>query len=164
LFDVVERLASLSAKGDAPERVKGPVDFEMFRPALKASVPRTDRTRGGRPPFDHVLMFKAPTLQAMHSLSDKRAEFLIKDLLSFLRFLGLGLCDNVPDANMIWTFREALKKAGAVDDLFSRFDETLRVEGLRAMSGHDRRVDDRGRTQTAQHNHAESSDPRGAHP
>jgi hypothetical protein len=30
----------------------------MFRPALEAAVPRADRSRGGRPPFDHVLMFK----------------------------------------------------------------------------------------------------------
>jgi IS5 family transposase len=25
--------------------------------------------------------------------------------LSFMRFLGLGLSDTVPDANTIWTFR-----------------------------------------------------------
>ncbi len=98
-------------------------------------MPRADRTRGGRPPFDHVLMFKVLILQAMHSLSDERAEFLIKDRLSFIRFLGLGLSDNVPDPNTIWTFREALKKAGSVDDLFSRFDEALRREGFLAMSG-----------------------------
>jgi hypothetical protein len=27
----------------------------------------------------------------MHALSDERAEYLIKDRLSFMRFLGLGL-------------------------------------------------------------------------
>jgi hypothetical protein len=32
---------------------------------------------------------------------------VIKDRLSFMRFLGLG--DTVPDANSIWTFREALE-------------------------------------------------------
>jgi hypothetical protein len=26
-----------------------------------------------------------------------------------MRFLGLGLADPVPDANTIWTFREALR-------------------------------------------------------
>jgi transposase, IS5 family len=69
---------------------------------------------GARPPFDHVLMLKVLILQAMHSLSDERTEFLIRDRLSFMRFLGLGLADSVPDANTIWTFREALKKAGGV--------------------------------------------------
>jgi transposase, IS5 family len=68
-FDVDERLSALSAKGDDLERVKSLVDFEMFRPALEMVVPRADRSKGGRPPFDHVLMFKVLILQAMHSLS-----------------------------------------------------------------------------------------------
>jgi hypothetical protein len=40
-----------------------------------------------------------------------------------MRFLGVGLADPVPDANTIWTFQEALKRADAVDALFRRFDE-----------------------------------------
>ena len=115
--------------------MKALVDFEMFRPALEAAVPRSDRSKGGRPPFDHVLMFKVLILQTMHSLSDERTEFLIKDRLSFMRFLGLGLADPVPDANTIWTFREALKRAEAVDGLFRQFDNALRASGFLAMSG-----------------------------
>jgi transposase, IS5 family len=134
-FDVDLRLADLSAKGDDLERVKALVDFEMFRPALEAAVPRADRSKGGRPAFDHVLMFKVLILQAMHSLSDERAEYLIKDRLSFMRFLGLGLADPVPDANTIWTFREALKRAAAVGGLFRQFDDALRASGFLAMSG-----------------------------
>jgi transposase, IS5 family len=111
------------------------VDFEMFRSELEAAVPRGDRTKGGRPPFDHVFMFKVLILQAMHSLSDERCEYLIKDRLSFMRFLGLGLADAVPDANTIWTFREALKQADAVDALFQQFDAALRDAGFLAMSG-----------------------------
>jgi transposase, IS5 family len=134
-FDVEDRLAELSAKGDDLERVKSLVDFEIFRPALEAGVARADRSKGGRPPFDHVLMFKVLILQAMHSLSDERCEYLIKDRLSFMRFLGLGLADAVPDANTIWTFREALKRADAIDGLFRRFDAALRATGFLAMSG-----------------------------
>jgi IS5 family transposase len=134
-FDVDLRLAELSAKGDDLERVKGLVDFEMFRPALEGAIPRADRSKGGRPAFDHLLMFKVLILQAMHALSDERCEYLIKDRLSFMRFLGLGLSDPVPDANTIWTFREALKRTDAVDGLFRRFDEALRASGFLAMSG-----------------------------
>jgi IS5 family transposase len=43
-FDVDERLAELSAKGDDLEWVKSLVDFEMFRPALEAAVPHADRS------------------------------------------------------------------------------------------------------------------------
>jgi len=135
LFDIDERLKELSAKGDDLERITALVDFETFRPDLEAAVPRADRSKGGRPPFDHVLMFKILILQAMHSLSDERAEYLVKDRLSFMRFLGLGLADAVPDANTIWTFREALKTAAAIDGLFRRFDEALRASGFLAMAG-----------------------------
>jgi len=60
---------------------------------------------------------------------------VIKDRLSFMRFLELGLADPVPDANTIWSFREALKKADAIDALFARFDAALREAGFLAMSG-----------------------------
>ena len=53
-FDVDERLADLSAKGDDLKRVNALVDFEIFRTPLEAAVPRGDRSKGGRPPFDHV--------------------------------------------------------------------------------------------------------------
>src|SRR3954452_24260965 len=133
-FDVDERLRQLSAKGDSLERLNAVVDFALFRADLEQAVPRSDRAKGGRPPFDHVLMFKVLVLQSSHNLSDERAEYLIRDRLSFMRFLGLGLADTVPDANTIWTFREALKRTGAIEVLFARFD-ALRAAGYLAMSG-----------------------------
>jgi hypothetical protein len=44
------------------------------------------------------MMFKILVIQATNNLADERAEFLINDRLSFMRFLGLGLSDRVPDA------------------------------------------------------------------
>jgi transposase, IS5 family len=139
-FDVEERLKELSAKGDELERLNAVVDFELFRRHLERAVPRSDRSKGGRPPFDHVLMFKVLILQASHSLSDERAEYLIRDRLSFMRFLGLGLADTVPDANTIWTFREALTRAKlqskpAIVVLFKRFEAALSAAGYLAMGG-----------------------------
>ena len=57
-FDVDERLAELSAKGDHLEALNRLIDFELFRPELDRAVPRADRSKGGRPAFDSVLMFK----------------------------------------------------------------------------------------------------------
>ena len=139
-FDVDERLKDLSAKGDALERLSRIVDFELFRADLARAVPRSDGSKGGRPPFDLVFMFKVLVLQASHSLSDERTEFLIKDRLSFMRFLGLGLADPAPDANTIWTFREALTRAEiagkpAIKVLFSAYEAALRAAGFLAMGG-----------------------------
>ena len=97
-FDVEDRLAELSAKGDDLERLNRHVDFEAFRSDLEQAVPRKDRSKGGRPPFDHVFMFRVLILQTSHNLSDERTEYLIKDRLSFMRFLGLSLNGTVPDA------------------------------------------------------------------
>ena len=139
-FDIDERLRELSAKGDELERLRSLADFELFRGELERAVPRSDRSRGGRPAFDHVLIFKALILQASHSLSDERTEYLIKDRLSFMRFLGLGLAATVPDANTIWSFREALTRAkihgqSAIEILFKRFDAALAAAGFLAMGG-----------------------------
>ena len=111
------------------------IDFELFRPELERAVPRADRSKGGRPPFDHVLMFKVLVLQTQNNLSDEWTEFYLRDRLTWMRFLGLGLGDPVPDANTIWTFREALTKAGAIERLFELFDRQLRAAGYLAMSG-----------------------------
>jgi IS5 family transposase len=134
-FDLEERLARLSAKGDELERLSAVVDFELFRSELERAVPRADRAKGGRPPFDHVLMFKVLMLQTRNNLSDERTEFYLRDRLSWMRFLGLGLGDPTPDANTIWTFREALTRAGAIEPLFTLFDQALRTAGYLAMSG-----------------------------
>jgi IS5 family transposase len=139
-FDVDERLKQLSAKGDSLERLSAVIDFELFRAGLERAVPRSDRAKGGRPPFDHVLMFKTLILQTSHNLSDERTEYLVRGRLSLMRFLGLGLADTVPDANTIWTFREALTRARiaarpAIEVLFERFDAALAAAGFLAMSG-----------------------------
>lgn len=134
-FDVDDRLKRLSDLGDQLEAFGAAVDFEIFRADLMAALAYSDGTQGGRPPFDPVMMFKILVIQAANNLSDERAEFLINDRLSFMRFLGLGLSDRVPDARTIWLFREKLTKAGAIQALFDRFDAALRANGYIAMSG-----------------------------
>lgn len=134
-FDVDERLKRLSDLGDQLEAFAGAVDFEIFRIDLVKALAYSDGSQGGRPPFDPVMMFKVLVIQAANSLSDERTEFLISDRLSFMRFLGLGLSDRVPDARTIWLFREKLTKAGAIQALFDRFDAALRASGYIAMGG-----------------------------
>jgi IS5 family transposase len=57
------------------------------------------------------------------------------DRLSFQRFLGLQLCDKVPDAKTIWNFREELKKADILDTVFYRFVKQLEKQGIITRSG-----------------------------
>jgi len=133
-FDVDERLKELSAKGDDLKRMKAIVDFEMFRADLERAVPRSDRSRGGRPPYDHVLMFRVLILQSSHSLSDERTEYLIKDRLSFMRFLGLSLVQSELDLELSRGADGAkIDDKPAIEVLFKRFEAALMKAGFLAM-------------------------------
>ena len=95
-FDTDERLRWLSAAGDPLERLASVVDFELFRPELDAALGRSDRAKGGRPPYDAVLMFRVLVLQTLYTLSDDQAEYQLRDRLSFMRFAGLSLSTRSP--------------------------------------------------------------------
>ena len=56
--------------GTKPLQVQ--VDFEFFRGWLVEGLAYGDGSKGGRPPFDPVMMSKALILQAQHNLSDAR--------------------------------------------------------------------------------------------
>ena len=134
-FDTDERLQWLSAAGDPLERLAAVVDFELFRGELDAALSRSERAKGGRPPYDPVLMFRILVLQTLYTLSDDQAEYQLRDRLSFMRFAGLALHDAVPDAKTIWLFREQLVRAGAFERLFARFDAALAERGYLAKGG-----------------------------
>lgn len=111
------------------------MNFEIFRPDPEKTLAYSDRYKGVCPRFDPVLLFKIPAIQTLNNLSDERTEYLTDDRLSFMRFLGLGLSDRIPNAKTVWLFRERLAQTGAIDVLFSRFDIMLRNAGYQPMSG-----------------------------
>ena len=64
-FDLDARYALLSDGGDPLERLSQIVSFEDFRPLLEDALERKDRSLGGRPPMDAVMMFKILVLQSL---------------------------------------------------------------------------------------------------
>ena len=135
LFDLEQRYQRLSETGDPLVKLAALIDFEVFRTPLTAALRRSDGSKGGRPAYDPVLMFKILVLQTLYTLSDDAIEFQIRDRLSFMGFLRLDLEDRVPDAKTIWLFREQLTRAGAITTLFAEFDTWLKRQGFLAMSG-----------------------------
>ena len=67
-----------SQHGDPLEVLERTVDFEYFRSWLVEGLGYSDGSKGGRPPFDPMAMFKILILQAQHNLSDARTEFMIR--------------------------------------------------------------------------------------
>jgi IS5 family transposase len=138
LFDVANRYAGLDAKADPLAKLNTVVAWERFRPRLEGiwrRSPAEKRSKAGRKPWDAVVIFKAIVLCELYNLSDEQLEFQLRDRLSFMRFLGLGLEDRVPDATTVWLYREQLVQAEAVEELFAAFDAHLQAQGWLAMGG-----------------------------
>jgi hypothetical protein len=67
-FDLDERHQALSASGDPLVRLSELIDFEFFRSPLLKALQRSDRLKGGRPPYDPVLMFKIRPPDPLHAV------------------------------------------------------------------------------------------------
>ena len=130
MFEMDNRLGKIDSNGDPLVKLNEVIEWEMFRPELERIRQKARKSNAGRKPYDAVLMFKVLVVQSLYNLADDAVEFQILDRLSFMRFLGLGIGDSVPDAKTIWLFREELREAGAIERLFGRFDRHLRDNGF----------------------------------
>ena len=135
LFDEENRLLKLTKKKDPLVRLSMMVNWEKFRPVIEKAMKKETKGYGGRPPYDYIMMFKVLILQRLYNVSDEQMEFQINDRLTFMRFLGLGLGDTIPDQNTIWLFRENLINKGVIEKLFNKFESILDEEGFLIKEG-----------------------------
>jgi len=128
------QLWRLTKLGDPLEKINKLINWEMFREPIESSI-RKDMSKGGRPPYDAILMYKITMLQQWYGLSDDGVEFQIVDRYSFMRFLGLGTGDKIPDSKTIWEFKEALKEKGVDRRLFEIFNKMLEAKEIITRKG-----------------------------
>jgi len=136
-FDIANRYAGLDAKNDPLARIDEAVPWAALRPRLETvwrRAPEERKSPAGRKPWDAVVMFKAIVLCELYNLSDDQVEYQLRDRLSFMRFLDLGLEDKVPDAKTVWFYREQLAQTGVIEALFEDFDGYLEQQGYLATS------------------------------
>jgi len=134
-FDENDRLAEISKLGDPLEKLNEHINWEGLREILTKALKKQPKGLGGRPPYDYVMMFKIVVLQKLYGMADDKTEYQIKDRLSFQRFLGLKLCDTVPDAKTIWNFKEELNKTKILDTIYNLFIGQLEEKGIITHSG-----------------------------
>ena len=134
-FDEEMRLDKLTKQKDPLVKLQAHINFEVFRAALTEALKKESQSGAGAPSYDYVMMFKILVLQKYYNLSDDKMEFHVLDRMSFMRFLGLALCDKVPDSKTIWCFREALTQAGMIEKLFYQVNELLTGKGVIVNSG-----------------------------
>lgn len=104
-------------------RVDGLIDWDPIDRMLASLYSHT-----GRPSHPPLVLFKILLLQQWFGLSDPQAEAQVQDRLSFMRFVGLGLDDDVPDETTLVRFRQRLSKLDA--SLLDAINEQLEGKGL----------------------------------
>ena len=91
--------------------------------------------QGGRPHVPVVMMLKCLMIAKWFGLSDPMLEGMLRDRLSFRRFVGLGWSDPTPDETTFVTFRRRLRDAGHGSTLFDQAVQHLRDQGLVLQEG-----------------------------
>jgi IS5 family transposase len=137
LFDDHFLMEKLTKLGDPLQKLNDYIDWAIFKTPIDGafSGEQKDKSKGGRPSFDKLIMFKALLIQSLYNLSDDQLEYQIIDRASFKRFLGLKKSDKVPDSKTFWLFREQLIEKDAIMGLFNIFNETLDAAGVFANEG-----------------------------
>ncbi len=74
-------------------------------------------------------------LQQPFNIIDEELEIQVNDRRSFEEFVGLGVMNSIPDATTVAFFRERLREAGVIEELFEMFETYLRSQGLQARCG-----------------------------
>jgi IS5 family transposase len=132
---IEHRQSKLEQKKDLLVRLGKVIEWEAFRSNLERVHEKPRKSKAGRKTHDVVLMFKMLILQQLYNISDDELEYQVNDRLSFMRFLGLGIGDPVPDATSVWLFRKQLRELGLIEALFEQFDGYLRQHGYQAKGG-----------------------------
>lgn len=139
LFSAIEHEQAVAAKTTGILKLRDVIPWESFRPLLEelTSYATRDWAKGGKPPFDPVLMFKVLVLQKFHGLSDDATEEQIFDRTSFKNFLGLRIGDDIPDAKTLWDFKQRIEAGGRAGGrkLFDAFNQILQGKGIVAREG-----------------------------
>lgn len=93
-------------------------------------------TEAGRYGYSGLLLFKMLLLGVWYNLSDRKLEAAVADRISFLRFVGLGLEDQVPDHTRLCNFRKALALApGGIEALLNEVNRQFQQHNLLLTDG-----------------------------
>jgi transposase, IS5 family len=134
LFNELEREKRFNQKSNPLEQFKTLIDWEIFREQLESMYSHKNG-KGGRPPYDAVMMFKILFLQRLYDLADDEMEFHLLDRKSFQKFLDIEKVDRIPDAKTIWVFRERINEEQLDKVLFEKLNYWFKKNGKVVRSG-----------------------------
>ena len=110
------------------------IHWESVANVLEKHYP-TGQSGQGRKAYPALVLFKMMLLQTWYNLSDYSIEEQVNDTLSFMRFCGLQLEDEVPDHSVVCRFRKALNHSGAWEVLLNQINKQLTKRGVLVKQG-----------------------------
>jgi transposase, IS5 family len=122
----------VKGKGDRLAKIESAVNWERFRPLIKAMY-TNDTERGGIPNVDEVTMVKLLVLQQWYGLSDPELEKQALNRLDFQHFLGYP--EQPPDYSTVWQFRERLAATRTDELVWRELQRQLDERGLKVRKG-----------------------------
>ena len=128
-------MVKLKNKRPVLQRLNESIPWASFHLLLDKGYAKQRKSSSGRRRIDPLILFKMLVHRQLFNLSDAETEFQVNDRRSFEKFVGLGVMNDSPDATTLAFFRERLRKAGVIEELFEMFESYLRAQGLEARGG-----------------------------
>ncbi len=101
-------------KSEFFNQINAVIDWQPLRVLIEQAYAK-GFSRTGHPGYDSMVLFRMELMRTWYGLSDGKTEEQVNDRLSFSRFAGLGMADEVPDSTTLCRFRGALVKSGVYD-------------------------------------------------
>jgi IS5 family transposase len=110
------------------------IDWRPIKSVIDLVSPK-GKSVTGRLPYDGLVLFKIELLRVWYGLSDGDVEEQVNDRISFSRFAGISMENEVPDSTTVCRFRNMLVKADAYERLLSEINRQLEEKGIIVKSG-----------------------------
>jgi IS5 family transposase len=122
-------------KGTFLDGVNAMMQWQSVEKLLKRGLGRRDDSQRGVKAYPALLMFKALLLQSWYGLSDQETENALLDRISFSRFVGISLSEDVPDHTTICRFRNSLVEKGLLEKLLNEVNRQFSRQGKLLKKG-----------------------------
>jgi IS5 family transposase len=122
-------------KGTFLDGVNAMMRWQAVEKLLKSGLGRKDDCQRGVKAYPALLMFKVLLLQSWYGLSDQETENALLDRISFSRFVGISLSEEVPDHTTICRFRNLLVEKGLLETLLNEVNRQFSRQGKLLKKG-----------------------------
>jgi IS5 family transposase len=122
-------------KGTFLDGVNAMMQWKPIEKLLKNGLGRKDDLQRGIKAYPALLMFRILLLQSWYGLSDQETEGALLDRISFSRFAGISLSEDVPDHTTICRFRNSLVQKGLLEKLLNEVNRQFSRQGKLLKKG-----------------------------